>query len=99
MRGDWERVCDPHARLANDELVTNQGSVRARAAHTRSLSVLSLVRLCVSLLCDPVTSRPASTHTALVSQPLIGLCFAFPSICLARQRGQQVEHERLSHLA
>ena len=35
---------------------------------------------CVSLLCDRVTARLASTHTALVSQSLVGLCFAFPSI-------------------
>jgi len=27
-----------------------------------------------------VIARLASTHTALVSQSLVGLCFAFPSI-------------------
>ena len=30
--------------------------------------------------CVTVIARLASTHTALVSQSLVGLCFAFPSI-------------------
>ena len=30
--------------------------------------------------CVTVIARPASTHTALVSQSLVGLCFAFLSI-------------------
>jgi len=30
--------------------------------------------------CVTVIARPASTHTALVSQSLVGLCFGFPSI-------------------
>ena len=39
-----------------------------------------LVVLCVCRSCVTVISRLASTHTALVSQSLVGLCFAFPSI-------------------
>ena len=42
------------------------------------LSVLSCGSVCRS--CVTVIARPASTHTALVSQSLVGLCFAFPSI-------------------
>ena len=42
------------------------------------LSVLSCGSVCRS--CVTVIARLASTHTALVSQSLVGLCFAFPSI-------------------
>ena len=42
------------------------------------LSVLSCGSVCRS--CVTVTARLASTHTALVSQSLVGLCLAFPSI-------------------
>ena len=44
----------------------------------RWLSVLSCGSVCRS--CVTVIARLASTHTALVSQSLVGLCFAFPSI-------------------
>ena len=37
------------------------------------MSCGSVCRSCVT-----VTARLASTHTALVSQSLVGLCFAFP---------------------
>jgi len=43
----------------------------------RWLSVLSCGSVCRS--CVTVTACPASTHTALVSQSLVGLCFAFLS--------------------
>jgi len=39
------------------------------------LSCGSVCRSCVTVI-----ARLASTHTALVSQSLVGLCFAFPSI-------------------
>ena len=42
------------------------------------LSVLSCGSVCRS--CVTVIARLASTHTALVSQSLVGLCFTFPSI-------------------
>ena len=42
------------------------------------LSVLSCGSVCRS--CVTVIARLASTHTALVSQSLVGLCVAFPSI-------------------
>jgi len=42
------------------------------------LSVLSCGSVCRS--CVTVIARLASTHTALVSQSLVGLRFAFPSI-------------------
>ena len=44
----------------------------------RWLSVLSCGSVCRS--CVTVIARLASTHTALVSQSLVGLCFAFPPI-------------------
>ena len=48
-----------------------------------SLAECLVLWFCVSLLCDlcvTVIARLASTHTALVSQSLVGLCFAFPSM-------------------
>ena len=45
-----------------------------------SLAECLVLWFCVSLLCDRHRPRLASTHTALVSQSLVGLCFAFPSI-------------------
>ena len=49
------------------------------------LSVLSCGSVCRS--CVTVIARLASTHTALVSQSLVGLCFAFPSINQCCERG------------
>ena len=46
-------------------------------AAARWLSVLSCGSVCRS--CVTVIARLASTHTALVSQSLVGLCFAFDS--------------------
>ena len=56
-----------------------------RHGHLRSSVAVSsaeclVLWFCVSLLCDRHLARLASTHTALVSQSLVGLCFTFPSI-------------------
>ena len=57
-----------------------------------SLSVLSCGSVCRS--CVTVITRLASTHTALVSQSLVGLCFAFvPSINQAVCVRDQVPRE------
>ena len=49
---------------------------------SRTLAECLVLWFCVSLLCD--RHRPSSVHpycnTALVSQSLVGLCFAFPLI-------------------
>ena len=50
------------------------------ALHHVGWCVLSCGSVCRS--CVTVIARLASTHTALVSQPLVGPCFAFPSIFL-----------------
>ena len=54
------------------------------------LSVLSCGSVCRS--CVTVIARLASTHTALVSQSLVGLCFAFPSINQCCCRGGEGLH-------
>jgi len=56
--------------------VRGVGRVRKRVWQPRWLSVLSCGPVCRS--CVTVISRLAPTHTALVSQLLVGLCFAFP---------------------
>ena len=43
--------------------------------------------------CVTVTARLASTHTALVSQSLVGLCFAFPSINQSAAMGKWAERQ------
>ena len=50
----------------------------------RRLGVLSCGSVC-RRSCATVIARLASTHTALVSQSLVGLCFAFLSIYLPRR--------------
>ena len=45
-----------------------------------SLAECLVLWFCVSLLCDRHLPSRVPTHTALVSQSLVGLCFAFPSI-------------------
>ena len=45
---------------------------------SRTLAECLVLWFCVSLLCDRHRPSPASTHTALVSQSLVGLVFRLP---------------------
>ena len=56
-----------------------EADLRKKKTGTTSAMKCLVLWFCVPL-CVAVTARLASTHTALVSQSLVGLCFAFPSI-------------------
>ena len=71
---------EPAAEAAAAEAEAAEAEARRRVATNIPIAFAGKIFFFPVFQCQAVTARLASTHTALVSQSLVGLCFAFPSI-------------------